>query len=64
MQIVKPYGRSHAERDADGKLRRVISLTPDPAKGVAPDNRADIEEFARSNDRPLIAQWISVIDKI
>jgi hypothetical protein len=64
MQIVKPYGRSHAKRGADGKIRRVIGLTPDPAKGLARDNRADIEGFARSDDRLVIAQWISAIDKI
>ena len=64
MQIVKPYGRSHAERNADGKISRVIRLTPDPAKGVASDIRADVKEFAQSNDRLVIAQWISAIDKI
>lgn len=64
MQIVKPYGRSHAERGADRKLRRVVSLTPDPARGVAPNNRADVEKFAHSHDSLVIAQWISAIDKI
>ncbi len=64
MRIVKPYGRSHVERDAAGKLRRVLGRRPDPAKDIAPDNRHDIETFARSHDALVIAQWISAIDKI
>ncbi|MGA9580796.1 MAG: type VI-A CRISPR-associated RNA-guided ribonuclease Cas13a [Allosphingosinicella sp.] len=58
MQIIKPYGRSHVEADAAGKRRRILTLRSDP------NSRIDVETFASTHDRLVIAQWISVIDKI
>jgi hypothetical protein len=58
MYISKPYGRSHVEEQRPGETRRVLRLRSDPEKPL------DIEQFARSHDRLVIAQWISAIDKI
>jgi hypothetical protein len=58
MQIIKPYGRSHVEPGGTGRNRRVLRPRTDPQTTI------EIEPFARSNDRLVIAQWISVIDKI
>lgn len=61
MRIVKPYGRSHveyAETDPAGATRRVLGLRSEP------DKRRDIEQFARSHDELVMAQWISTLDKI
>jgi hypothetical protein len=58
MQIIKPYGRSHVEPGGRGRNRRVLRPRTDPQTAI------EIEPFARSNDRLVIAQWISVIDKI
>jgi hypothetical protein len=58
MQIIKPYGRSHVEPSETGRNRRVLRPRADPQTSI------EIEQFARSNDRLVIAQWISVIDKI
>jgi hypothetical protein len=58
MKIIKPYGRSHVEKSESGGRERVLRTRVDP--GTA----ADIEEFAQANDRLVIAQWISAIDKI
>lgn len=58
MRIIKPYGRSHAERIATGSTRRVLRERSNP------EIARDIAEFARSHDRLVMAQWVSVIDKI
>lgn len=58
MRIVKPYGRSHVEKDAAARTRRVLRLRANP------EEPRDIEEFAGSHDELVIAQWISTIDKI
>jgi len=58
MQIIKPHGRSHVEQEDSGKPKRILRLRLDP------DKPQDIEEFARSHDELVIAQWISAIDKI
>lgn len=58
MQIIKPYGRSHVEADVAGQRKRILAPRSDP------DSRIDVETFASSDDRLVIAQWISVIDKI
>lgn len=57
MRIVRPYGTSRS-RPSDGGLRRVlVDKSPQRAEH-------DIADFARSHDELVIAQWISVIDKI
>src|SRR5690348_6025409 len=58
MHIIKPYGRSHVENRQPDGTRRIVRLH------VQPEKQTDIEEFARSYDRLVIAQWISAIDKI
>lgn len=58
MRIIKPYGRSHTEDTGAGQNSRILRLRP-PSR-----ERRDIEEFARSHDELVIAQWISTIDKI
>jgi hypothetical protein len=58
VKIIKPYGRSHVERVETGERRRVLRLRSEP------NHALDIEEFARSHDRLVITQWVSVIDKI
>lgn len=57
MRIIRPYGSSRS-KETDHGLRRVLV-----EKG---HERAehDIADFARSHDELIIAQWISVIDKI
>lgn len=64
MQIIKPYGRSHAERDPSGAAKRVLRPRLDPDKGLDPAQQRTIEKFAQSHDELVIAQWISAIDKI
>src|SRR5690242_11781912 len=56
MQIIKPYGRTHVEQSVSG-TKRVLLRTE-------PREKWDIEQFARSHDELVIAQWISTIDKI
>lgn len=63
MRIIKPYGRSHTERDATA-FKRVLRRRRDPATGADPDKPVDIEKFALIHDELVIAQWISAIDKI
>ena len=60
MLIVKPYGRSYAERDGDarGRLRRVLRTTADREKP------REMGEFAEGHPELVIAQWASAIDKI
>lgn len=57
MRIIKPYGRSHVEIDG-GERKRTLRLRSDRKE------LRDIEEFARSHDELVVAQWISTIDKI
>ncbi len=52
MKLITPYGRSRTES------RRVLRLKP-----LLSEER-DVPQFARSDDRLVIAQWISAIDKI
>lgn len=58
MLIVKPYGRSSAESDSYGESVRRLRPRDD---ANAPKY---IPPFAQSHDELLIAQWISVIDKV
>lgn len=58
MLIVKPYGRSEvADPTSDGR-RRTLRLRERPAEAL------DLESFALGHDELVIAQWISVIDKV
>lgn len=57
MRIVRPYGSSRTKLDKNGLHRVLVEKTPERAEREIPD-------FAGSNDRLVIAQWISVIDKI
>jgi hypothetical protein len=58
VKVIKPYGRSHVERIGSGETRRVLRRRTDPEMAV------DIESFVRTNDRLVITQWVSTIDKI
>ena len=59
MLIVKPYGRSDADREAEaGALRRRLLLRPEDA------GPCEIPDFAGKRPELLVAQWISAIDKI
>ncbi len=59
MLIVRPYGRSDADRETEaGPLRRRLLLRPDHADG------REIPDFADGHPELLVAQWISAIDKI
>lgn len=55
MLIIKPYGRSETSFDQSGKLRRKIRRE---------FNSMDIRKFAGNHPELVIAQWISMIDKI
>ena len=55
MLIIKPYGRSETSFDQSGKLRRKIRRE---------SNSMDIRKFAGNHPELVIAQWISMIDKI
>ncbi|MEQ9518965.1 MAG: type VI-A CRISPR-associated RNA-guided ribonuclease Cas13a [Parvibaculum sp.] len=57
MLIIKPYGRSHVEPDGT-KRRRTLHLN------TAPKEPQEIAKFAGSDPRLVIAQWVSMIDKI
>ncbi|AUH34912.1 hypothetical protein [Paracoccus tegillarcae] len=57
MRIIRPYGSSVTERDETGERRRIRPT-------AAPDQLRDVPAFAGSDQRLVIAQWISVIDKI
>ncbi|MFW5642300.1 MAG: type VI-A CRISPR-associated RNA-guided ribonuclease Cas13a, partial [Roseicyclus sp.] len=65
MRLIRPYGTSATEAVADDAAarRRVLRL-----RGERSDDpivtESDLEAFATSHDRLVIAQWISVIDKI
>ena len=56
--IVKPYGRSYVEREAAGGLRRAVRRTDDL------DTPVDMAEFAATHPELVIAQWVSVIDRV
>lgn len=57
MKIVRPYGSSRSKETEKGLRRLLVEKTPDRTE-------RDIPAFARSHDELVIAQWISVIDKI
>ena len=56
MLIIKPYGRSTTSGD-DGKLSRQIILNADQSE-------KSIANLAKDTPELVIAQWISIIDKI
>ena len=58
MLIVKPYGRSEVAHGEDKTLRRQLRLKPDDSGPHA------LPKFAREHPELVVAQWISVIDKI
>jgi len=58
MLIVKPYGRSYVERGGSGGLRRVVRRNDDL------DTPVDMAEFAGAHPELVVAQWVSVIDRI
>ena len=62
MLIIKPYGRSCTDFEANGKLRRKIRLDKD--LGAQRRQPVDVGEFAKTHPELVIAQWISAIDKI
>ena len=71
MLIIRPYGRS--ETSYDDELRRGIRLRPKYARGEIPDDGErrregnailEVGEFAETRPELVVAQWISVIDKI
>ena len=71
MLVIRPYGRS--ETGYDGKLRRVIRLRAKYARGGSPDDGErrregdevlKVGEFAETRPELVVAQWISMIDKI
>ena len=71
MLIIRPYGRS--ETDYDDELRRVIRLRAKYARGGSLDDGEgrregdavlEVGEFAETWPELVVAQWISVIDKI
>lgn len=57
MRMVRPYGTSRTKPGEGGLHRVLVDKSPQRAEH-------DITEFARSHDELVIAQWISVIDKI
>ncbi len=62
MLIIKPYGRSRTDFESDGKLRRKIC--PNRHLGMPDDASVEVSEFTKTHPELVIAQWISVIDKI
>jgi hypothetical protein len=57
MRIVRPYGSSRSKPDQNGLRRFLVEKNPERTEREVP-------EFARSHDELVIAQWISMIDKI
>ena len=57
MLIVKPYGRSAITKPASGESRRVLRKRDG---GID----RDFKEFCREHPDLVLAQWISVVDKI
>ena len=69
MLIIRPYGRS--ETGYDDELRRGIRPRPKYAQGGDDGERRregnamlEVGEFAETRPELVVAQWISVIDKI
>lgn len=60
MRIVKPYGRSHVAPDTDANIPPRRQLR----QNETPETSRNIPAFAATHDALIIAQWISVIDKI
>ena len=58
MLIVKPYGRSYVEYGESGGMRRVVRRNDDL------DTPVDMAEFAGTHPELVVAQWVSVIDRI
>ena len=60
MLVIKPYGRSSVECDsgASGRLRRAIRRNADPRASES------VADFAETHPELVIAQWVSVIDRI
>lgn len=58
MRIVRPYGESRVVKNASEKLDRHL------IRNTIGREQENVEEFARSHDELVIAQWISTIDKI
>ena len=60
MLVIKPYGRSSVERDngASGRLRRAIRRNAGPRASEC------VADFAKTHPELVIAQWVSVIDRI
>jgi len=65
MLIIRPYGTSATEPDAEdpAERRRTLRRTLDAPRS-APVTERDLEAFARRHDALVIGQWISTIDKI
>ena len=61
MLIVKPYGRSETAFDDAGDPRRKIRRN---VEGLEADDLDDVASFAETHPELVIAQWISMIDKI
>lgn len=58
--VIKPYGRSIVKKgNAEQRKREIIRR-----KGKKPEDAEPITRFVESHDEVMIAQWISVIDKI
>lgn len=57
MRIIRPYGDSRSEHGSDSAKRVLYDKSSSPA-------RHDIASFARSHNELVIAQWISIIDKV
>ena len=71
MLIIRPYGRS--ETGYDNELRRGIRLRAKYARGEILDDDElcregeavlEVGKFAETRPELVVAQWISVIDKI
>lgn len=56
MLIIKPYGKSVTENN----IRSIVRELPTGNCSV----KENISSFVKENDRIVIAQWVSVIDKI
>ena len=58
LRVVKPYGTTKTEPGEDGALRR--SIHPNSFRHEA----KDVADFAESNPKLVLSQWISMIDKV
>ena len=57
MKIIRPYGESRTEPAGDQCQRVLHDRTPERA-------RHEIPSFATGHDKLVIAQWVSIMDKI